>query len=208
MNFIIIKCNLWVLSTFKNNLIIDNGYSVRAKNTSGYDRNMLQMSSSNEMIYGAGSYDYSEGATRVQGNDLHFDFNGTLYANGKEMFGNRVLWSGDNVMAANTTIDLSGKVSEQNSGIVLVWSPYIDGSAKNYGYTMHFVPKYMISFGTSPSFDFAMFRAGNFSHACSKYLYIHDQNISGYSTNTATGTGGCGITYNNAYWHLRYVIGV
>ena len=49
---------------------------------------------------------------------------------------------------------------------------------------------------------------GTFSLFATKYLYIHNTKIVGNDVNNASGTGNCGITYNNSAFVLRYVIGV
>lgn len=49
---------------------------------------------------------------------------------------------------------------------------------------------------------------GIFGIMASKYLYIHDDKIGGNDVNGQSGTGASGITYNNAGFVLRYVIGV
>ena len=41
-----------------------------------------------------------------------------------------------------------------------------------------------------------------------KYLYLHDTEITGNADNNKSGTAFSGITYNNAGYVLRYVIGV
>ena len=48
---------------------------------------------------------------------------------------------------------------------------------------------------------------GTFGVIASKYLYIHDDKITGSDSNNKSGTAN-GITYNNAGFVLRYVIGV
>lgn len=49
---------------------------------------------------------------------------------------------------------------------------------------------------------------GMFGLMASKYLYIHDDKIGGNDVNGEAGTAASGITYNNAGFVLRYVIGV
>ena len=47
-----------------------------------------------------------------------------------------------------------------------------------------------------------------FGVLAAKYLYLHDDKITGNAENNASGTASSGITYNNAGFVLRYVIGV
>ena len=56
--------------------------------------------------------------------------------------------------------------------------------------------------------SFMMTNDGLFGIMASKYLYIHDDKIGGNDVNNQSGTGTSGITYNNAGFVLRYVIGV
>ena len=46
-----------------------------------------------------------------------------------------------------------------------------------------------------------------FGDIASKYLYIYNDRIVGNDVNTTTGTRN-GITYNNAKYVMRYVMGV
>lgn len=122
------------------------------------------------------------------------DFNGTL------------LWSGAYYMNANQTVNLAEAVSDQPTGIVLVFSRYSSGQAQNYHWNTYFVPKYMVANHEGQGFFFTMF-GDLFSYVASKYLYINDTSIAGNANNTATGTAN-GITYANNSTVLRYVIGV
>ena len=119
---------------------------------------------------------------------------------------NKLLWSGAWYMNENQTAALSDKVSNQPSGIVLVFSRYSGGQAQNYHWKCFFVPKYMVANHASQGFTFTM-NAVDFAYIASKYLYISDESISGNAANTATGTAN-GITYANNSTVLRYVIGV
>lgn len=110
-------------------------------------------------------------------------------------------------MTADQTITLSEAISEQTNGIVLVWSAYSSGSAKNYYWEFCYVPKYHVAAhnGTGVSFPLA---ANNYGIMGYKYLYIRDTSIDGADGNNASGTGSAGVTYTNNYFVLRYVIGV
>lgn len=115
-----------------------------------------------------------------------------------------VLWSGEYYMTAGHTVTLSEPVSKQPSGIVLVFSLYDGEAAKNQEMFEFFVPKYTISAhsGSGRNFNLCgMFRNGV------KYLYLHDDKITGHDKNKETMTIG-GITYDNSKYVLRYVIGV
>lgn len=120
----------------------------------------------------------------------------------------KVLWSGGYYMTASHTINLSEKVSQQPSGIVLVFSRYSGGEAQNYHWNEFFVSKEWVRRHPGTGHSFMMTNDGLFSLMASKYLYIHDDKIGGNDVNGQSGTGTSGIVYNNAGFVLRYVIGV
>ena len=145
-----------------------------------------------ERIYYGSTWNYDEDTDPTGGWVCVSDFNGQL------------LWSGGKYMTSGHTAELSEPVSKQRSGIVLVFSLYQDGSAKNQEMFEFFVPKYTIQAhsGSGRNFNLCgMFRNGV------KYLYLYDDKIVGNDKNNLTLTVG-GITYDNSGYVLRYVIGV
>jgi hypothetical protein len=118
-----------------------------------------------------------------------------------------VLWSGALFMNGGQTITFSEPVSRQPSGIVLMFSRYSASTAQNYHWNSFFVHKAWVIGHAGQGHQFFMTTDGNLSVIASKYLYIHDDKIGGNDINEATGTAN-GITYNNAGFVLRYVIGV
>lgn len=133
----------------------------------------------------------------------------SLYINGIEFRGsNKVLWSGVYYMNSSQTATLSEAVNKQANGIVLVFSRYSASTAQNYHFNMHYVPKEAIADHGGCGFTFTMTTDGSFSVYATKYLYIHNTKIVGNDNNTTSGTGNCGIVYNNAGFVLRYVYGV
>ncbi len=117
---------------------------------------------------------------------------------------NKLLWSGAYYMTETHKISLAQKVSEQTTGIALVFSVY-DAGAKDQEFHSFLVPKFMILKHASKGFRFNM--VGNlFRYFCTKYLYIGDKNIAGHADNSASGTGL--VKYTNSRFVLRYVIGV
>lgn len=121
---------------------------------------------------------------------------------------NRILWSGGMYMTAGHTASLSEAISEQPNGIVLIFSRYSGSAVQNYHYNHFFVHKDFVRNHTGVGSTFVMATGDPFEVMASKYLYIHDDKIVGNDNNNASGTGGSGITYNNAGFVLRYVIGV
>ena len=111
-------------------------------------------------------------------------------------------------MTSGQIATFSEKVSQQPSGIVLVFCRYAEGAAQDYGFNSFFVPKKFISEHNGLGSVFTLNSSATFGVMAAKYLYLHDDNIAGNADNNKTGTSASGITYNNAAFVLRYVIGV
>lgn len=122
-------------------------------------------------------------------------------------YGNTLLWSGGYYMTAGHIISFAEKASKQPSGIVLVWSEIVDGSAKNQSWHSDFIPKKLITSHSGTGHVFQM-STSNLAFYATKYLYIRDDGITGHDNNNLTGTGASGITFTNGRFVLRYVIGV
>ncbi|WP_458398047.1 DUF859 family phage minor structural protein [Anaerotignum sp.] len=122
--------------------------------------------------------------------------------------GGKVLWSGGLAMQDGQAITLAEPVSAQAAGIVLVFSRYSANTVQNYHYNHFFVHKAFVAAHPGVGSQFMLTTDGTFGVVASKYIYINDTAISGNANNVATGTGTSGITYNNAGFVLRYVIGV
>ena len=119
----------------------------------------------------------------------------------------KILWSGGWYMTEGHTATLKQKVSEQQSGIVLVFSRYVDGVV-DYGFNSFFVSKKFVALHAGAGSSFFLNSNPSLGIIGSKYLYISDDKIVGHSENKNTGTSASGITYNNGAFVLRYVIGV
>lgn len=118
-----------------------------------------------------------------------------------------VLWSGGYYMTSDHTISLAENISNQHSGISLVFSEYVDGESKNQSFVSFFVSKRMVANHAGCAHCFQMCTS-NLNYYATKYLYISDDKIVGHDNNKLTGTGTSGITYTNNRFVLRYVIGV
>ena len=146
---------------------------------------------------------------------------GTIYERGYDSSGwgswnvvysgaGKLLWSGNYVLTASQSLTFSEKVSQQQYGVVLVFSRYASSGVQNYAYSCHFIPKRLLptlSAG-SANMNLIMGTAG-FEYVAGKSFSISDTGITGSDTNDDAGTSTLsGITYNNGMFALRYVIGV
>lgn len=120
--------------------------------------------------------------------------------------GGKILWEGGMYMTASHKIELPEAISQQPSGIVLVFSRYADGAVAEHNYNSFFVHKAFVAAKPGVGSAFQM-NTVNYSLVATKYLYINDMTISGNDSNDDEGTGN-GVTYNNKAYVLRYVIGV
>ena len=120
---------------------------------------------------------------------------------------NKLLWSGEYYMNASQSIDLSKTpITQQTSGIVLVFSAYEEGASVNKHFECRFIPKYMINLHSKVGYDFS-FNTVQFGFIGSKYIYLEDTLVSGHDDNQKYGSNN-GVTYDNRHWVLRYIIGV
>lgn len=113
-------------------------------------------------------------------------------------FANKVLWQGASYMNADQTITLSEAISKQKYGILLIWSHYTS-SAQNYDWNTNLVSKHTVA--TYPNQGYQFVVANDNNAVVTKYLYINDTKISGYSSNIDSASGRNMLV-------LRYVLGV
>ena len=118
-----------------------------------------------------------------------------------------VLWSGGMYMTETHKITFTEPASLQPSGIVLVFSEYYDGEAKNQSIVSHFVHKKSIANHSGSGNCFWMMTS-NGAYVATKYLYIRDDGLTGHANNGIVITGTSGVTLTNNRFVLRYVIGV
>ena len=111
-------------------------------------------------------------------------------------------------MLSGQTIHLEEKLSEQQNGVILVWSFYDSGVAQNWSWNFTVIPKIFITDNTSVG-GMCTFMVNNatFGSVAVKYLYIYDNRIKGNENNTKTGTGTSAIKYANNKFVLRWVYG-
>lgn len=121
----------------------------------------------------------------------------------------KILWTGGYYMSDGHRITLSEKVSEQPSGIVIVFSRYANGAAQDTNFSCHYIPKALVSVKSGVGHLLTMAATPTFELMAAKYLYINDTTITGHANNVLTGTSSTtGITYANNAFVMRYVIGV
>ena len=114
-------------------------------------------------------------------------------------------------MNENQSITLSEKISQQPTGIVIIWSAYRDGQARDFHWYFQFVPKFILSLPTTTKqFDTDIFlcAGGQSQYAAMKELTITDDVIYGRIGNSSNKLVVNGITCVNNEWVLRAVIGV
>ena len=109
-------------------------------------------------------------------------------------------------MSVGQTVTLPQKISEQPTGIYLVFSRYDNGAPLDHNFNCFFVPKMAVSLHSGCNFVFTM-NTNIFNVICAKSLTIYDDHIEGDNTNKASGTNN-GVTFDNTRYVLRYVIGV
>ena len=122
--------------------------------------------------------------------------------------GNIVLAYGSGSYMTDTqTWWLHEPVSTQYSGIVLVWSAYENGEAQDYDWNHTYIAKDQVSKHSGTGVSSGLMTSASLHKVGAKYIYVYDNKIVGNQYNNTSGTKN-GITYDNSYWVLRYVIGV
>lgn len=162
------------------------------------------------MFFGIGSSGTNHGIWSNKQNKwlIYGDAGSNVYVNNFKIGSNDILWMGGAYMNASQTASLSQNVTAQENGIVLAWSAYTSGSgSQNMDWHYHFIPKHHVNNHAGTGIKCIMATAG-LGLFCVKYVYVYNNQIKGYANNDKSGTGACGIKYDNTRWVLRYVIGV
>ena len=138
--------------------------------------------------------------------ETDFNFNVPVTVQGVQLCKNNVLWSGAMWPDDTQTLYLSSPVSEQQTGIVLVFSAF-DGKALDYDFNAWFVPKWVAQNTHNVTTAYTHIYG---EYISTKSIYVHDTFIWGIANNKAGqhGPTKCGITTTNNKQALRYVIGV
>lgn len=120
----------------------------------------------------------------------------------------KILWQGDPMfLIRSQRANLSENISDQNNGIVLIWSAYSNGQAQDWNFNFSYIPKKFLDLGFSGNGHVCHLFSSIFGQCATKYVYINDTFIGGNNENSATGTNN-GITYANNQFVLRAIIGV
>jgi uncharacterized repeat protein (TIGR02543 family) len=195
----------------RKSMLLDNSAVIYGKSTDDVNQALLYINASDTINVGYGSYRNSIGATTVYGNSVNLTSRNGVYVDGKRIAANQVLWSGSGWYMSDTqTCTLSSAISSQANGIILVWSEYntTDGAAVNANFNTCFIPKHFVSVQAARGVGMVVVSA-TFNFVASKYLYISDTSILGYSNNNAAAAEKtCGITTSPKNFVLRYIIGV
>ena len=118
-----------------------------------------------------------------------------------------LLWEGTLYMNASHSIKLPKSWHDFPNGIVLMWSAYEDGQAKDYQWNTNFLPKQQLDQNRG-GYSFLLVGTNNWLGW--KYLYFESDNvtISGNENNSTSNISGAGATWNNNHFVLRRVYGV
>ena len=110
-------------------------------------------------------------------------------------------------MIASQIVYLEEKISEQQNGIILVWSFY-NGSAQDWGWNFTVIPKAWIPDNpNNMGMTTFMVENATVGNVGAKYFYVRDNRIAGNDNNSKTGTGTSAIKYANNKFVLRWVYG-
>lgn len=199
----------WLLYTNGTNDTVYNGF-----NPDGNVRGLVRLNNSNNLHFGYGSYDNSEGQVFYNGNKVTIRSKSGIYITdttsglSSRAYGvNNVLWSGVYYMNTSQTATLSEAVSKQPNGIVLVWSRYTPSSqtVSNWEMVTFFVPKYLVANNLTTGY-LCEHRAPGYPMA--KYVAISNTTIAGAGSNNDSLYSTNNEDFFNNYNVLRYVIGV
>lgn len=123
----------------------------------------------------------------------------------------KILWTGSSLLTAGQTATFSEPVSQQQSGVVLIFSRYASSTAQDYYFSCHFIPKLLVTAATNAGQTAAgvaiTMATSKFDYIAAKFVRVTETGVTGDETNNASGTNN-GITYNNGGFALRYVVGV
>lgn len=91
-------------------------------------------------------------------------------------------------MKGSQEAPLIENVSDQNTGICLLFQPYVGESPQKYGYFTYFFPKYLLSYvGEGYGYSINITNV-DYGFLATKYLYFYNNKIKGNDVNIDTKT--------------------
>lgn len=100
---------------------------------------------------------------------------------------NNVLWTGGIFMQDGQSAPLSQRISDQQTGIIMVWSAYANGASQNYNWHFTFVPKYHVISSAGAGVSDGWSRgADSAAVLVSKYVYVTDTVLNGNANNSVS----------------------
>lgn len=205
-------------SRFRKNMVMESGTGANGSGglygkdpSTGAEVLILQPQNENgNTTIGYGNYERSKGAVNIYGNDVTFYVRRGVGIvapvhgiDNRRLIGNNlVLWSGSYYMTENHTANLSTAISNMIHGVILAWSKYESGKAKDVNWHYFYVPKYHAEHFSGKG----VLMVDPYQQMY-KYVYVKDASIIGTAMNNDTGTIN-GIKYTNTMYVLRYVLGV
>lgn len=195
-----------VASTNLADIYLQNAHTIRGYDTNGNVQEVLQVTNGNNNVaLGWGGYDASQGHTNVYGNEINLTSRSTIIANQRliEKAALPILWSGASWPTDTQTCNLSETVSSQSHGIILVWSLYnpSTGSVVGADWVYTVVAK---DHAKTNGVDVPLMSG---SYNGWKYVYVHDDKITGYASNSSSSTTVGNVQRTNNRWVLRRVLG-
>lgn len=198
--------NFNVPVTASEGLNVPHGKGVNGTAEDGNIVEMLSQDSLNNTNLGLGSYRTETGATKIYGNEIDLISNHGLTINGRGYGEQKVLWEGSVFMHEGHTITLPEAISDQPSGIILVFSLFRNGAAEDVSINSFFVSKKEVELLPGAPHFFLLGINSGFSSLGGKYIYIDDYQLIGQELNNDSGSSV--IDFTNGNYVLRYVIGV
>lgn len=201
-------------SRFRMAAEFNNAKGIMGLDTTGVPRHNLQPNNANDHVaIGYGNYSANIGGTDIYGVEIALASKGDIRLEGdvkinSRAYGkNKILWAAASYLNSNQTADLNEAISAQPHGIVLVFSSYniSAGTANNHNWHEFFIPKDLANNDASGGYNVLLTMGGKIYQ---KFLFIHDTQIAGYSTNNSTSFSMMGQTVDNRNFVLRKVIGV
>ena len=120
----------------------------------------------------------------------------------------KLLYDDGNIylLHSGQTLTLKEKVSEQENGIVLVFSRYKSTTDYSTSLQAKFIPKYLVEKFPNHTHNFVL-ASSNFESLGTKKVTITDTQIIGHDDNYWGEMTANGITFKNTDWVLRCVLG-